>query len=83
MYVCLCNELTSGKVREVVAAGARRMSEVYRASGCTAKCGICCRTVRQIVKEALDPHARPGVAAEARGRQPHAGALSLAIRGAG
>ncbi|MBN9508543.1 MAG: (2Fe-2S)-binding protein [Alphaproteobacteria bacterium] len=63
MYVCLCNRLTDRAIRDAVAAGAGRVAEVYRACGCAAQCGACCRTVRQLVEEAAYPVGHPLLAA--------------------
>ncbi len=51
MYVCLCNGLTDGHVRDAASSGASRPSEVYRACGCAVQCGTCSATVRRIVND--------------------------------
>ncbi len=52
MYVCLCNGLTDGQVRDAASSGASRPSEVYRACGCAVDCGACSPTLRRIVNDA-------------------------------
>lgn len=52
MYVCLCNGLTDGHIRDAANSGASRPSEVYRACGCTVDCGTCSPMVRRIVNDA-------------------------------
>ncbi len=51
MYVCLCNALTDGQVRDAAMAGARRPSEVYGACGCAAQCGTCATLMRSLLNE--------------------------------
>jgi bacterioferritin-associated ferredoxin len=50
--VCSCNVISDHQVRSVAAEQAvRATSEVYRCLGCTAACGRCVRTIRNIVDE--------------------------------
>lgn len=51
MYVCLCNALTDGQVKEAVAAGARRPRDVYAACNCQGQCGTCTRTILGMIRE--------------------------------
>jgi bacterioferritin-associated ferredoxin len=53
VYICLCNALTDGHVRDAARAGANRPSEVYDACGCTVQCGTCSRTVRRVLDNAV------------------------------
>ena len=54
MIVCSCNVISDHQVRSVTAErAARGTSEVYRCLGCSAECGRCARTIRQIMDEAL------------------------------
>ena len=56
MIVCSCNVFSDHQVRSVVAKETRRprVSEVYASIGCSAQCGRCSRTIRQIMDAALD-----------------------------
>jgi bacterioferritin-associated ferredoxin len=52
VIVCSCNVISDHQVRSVTAEQAvRATSEVYRCLGCTAACGRCARTIRNIVDE--------------------------------
>ncbi|HEY3847099.1 MAG TPA: (2Fe-2S)-binding protein [Acetobacteraceae bacterium] len=63
MYICLCNALTDHHVRAAAQAGADRPSEIYRACGCTARCGTCSPTVRRIVDETASAGLQPDLLA--------------------
>lgn len=52
VIVCSCNVLSDQQVRAVTAANAvRATSQVYRCLGCSAACGRCVRTIRNIMDE--------------------------------
>jgi bacterioferritin-associated ferredoxin len=52
VIVCSCNVISDHQVRSVTAEQAvRSTSEVYRCLGCTAACGRCVRTIRNIMDE--------------------------------
>ena len=52
MIVCSCNVLSDHQIRTVTAANdVRATSEVYRCLGCSAACGRCVRTIRNIMDE--------------------------------
>jgi bacterioferritin-associated ferredoxin len=55
MIVCSCNVLSDHDVRSAltIAQTPRTTGQVYRCLGCSAQCGRCARTIRQIVDEAL------------------------------
>jgi bacterioferritin-associated ferredoxin len=55
MIVCSCNVLTDHDVRTACQAETRPRSagQVYGCLGCSAQCGRCARTIRQIMDEAL------------------------------
>jgi bacterioferritin-associated ferredoxin len=60
VIVCSCNVISDHQVRAVTAAQAvRATSEVYRCLGCSAACGRCVRTIRNIMDEV---HAEGAVA---------------------
>ncbi len=61
MIVCSCNVLTDHDVRNAVADSRdlpRTAGQVYGCLGCSAQCGRCARTIRQIMTEALGPCAK-------------------------
>lgn len=56
MIVCSCNVLTDHDVRSVVTQPTgfpRTAGQVYGCLGCSAQCGRCARTIKQIMDEAL------------------------------
>jgi len=56
MIVCSCNVLSDHDVRGVVTDAKqppRTAGQVYGCLGCSAQCGRCARTIRQIMNEAL------------------------------
>jgi bacterioferritin-associated ferredoxin len=60
VIVCSCNVISDQQVRSVTAEHAvRATSEVYRCLGCTAACGRCVRTIRNIMDEVHAGVVRP------------------------
>jgi bacterioferritin-associated ferredoxin len=56
MIVCSCNVLSDHDVRAVVTGTPdvpRTAKQVYGCLGCSAECGRCARTIKQIMTEAL------------------------------
>lgn len=56
MIVCSCNVLSDHDVRAAVSAASdtpRTAKQVYGCLGCSAECGRCARTIKQIMTEAL------------------------------
>jgi bacterioferritin-associated ferredoxin len=53
MIICSCNVFSDHEVRSAVANAARRprMSQFYAGLGCSAQCGRCARTIKQIIDE--------------------------------
>jgi len=53
MVVCSCNFLSDSQIKSAFsgAAPCPRMSGVYAALGCAAKCGRCAHTIRNILEE--------------------------------
>ncbi len=45
MYVCLCNALTEADVHSATREGAARPAEVFAACRCRAQCGVCVRSI--------------------------------------
>ncbi|ACL57663.1 (2Fe-2S)-binding protein [Methylobacterium nodulans] len=57
MIVCSCNVLSDGAVRACLSGsptGPRTPAQVYACLGCSPKCGRCARTIRSIMRVALD-----------------------------
>ena len=55
MIICSCNVLSDDEVRGLVRAAGpqpRTPSDVYGCLGCSAQCGRCARTIKQILDEA-------------------------------
>lgn len=51
--VCPCMGTTGGEIFEAVAAGARSIEDVERATGAGTRCGRCRAAVAAVVEEAL------------------------------
>ena len=53
MIVCSCNVLSDAQIKSAITRGARppRMSGVYAALGCAAKCGRCTHTIKNILED--------------------------------
>jgi bacterioferritin-associated ferredoxin len=51
MMVCSCNVLSDAQIKSAISRGASppRMSSVYAALGCAAKCGRCAHTIKNIL----------------------------------
>ena len=61
MIVCSCNVLSDHDVRNAVTAPSdfpRSAKQVYGCLGCSAECGRCARTIKDIIDEALGACAR-------------------------
>ncbi|MCJ2031709.1 (2Fe-2S)-binding protein [Methylobacterium sp. J-043] len=57
MIVCSCNVLSDGQVRACLQPGPgcpRTPAQVYGCLGCSPKCGRCARTIRSILRNAID-----------------------------
>jgi len=52
MYLCLCNGLTERRVTSALADHPEtpRVSDAYRACGCTALCGTCAGAMKEAVR---------------------------------
>jgi bacterioferritin-associated ferredoxin len=52
MYLCLCNGLTETRVTRALAElrDPPRVSDAYRACGCTAVCGTCAEAMKEVVR---------------------------------
>ena len=52
MYVCICNGITDGDIRQAAEAGCRSLAELTMRTGCGACCGTCLDTAAQVLEEA-------------------------------
>jgi len=67
MFICVCNAITERQVRDAVAAGARRLSDLQRELGVATSCGRCARMAKEYLREAspqggYDPYTSSGAA---------------------
>lgn len=53
MYVCLCQGVTDGQIREAIYEGCCSYREVRDTLGVATQCGKCACTAKQIVRETL------------------------------
>jgi bacterioferritin-associated ferredoxin len=53
MFVCLCNGVTEGQIREAVADGACSLPELSARLGVASGCGTCADCARQVLHETL------------------------------
>lgn len=53
MYVCLCQGVTDGQIREAIYEGCCSYKEVRDATGVATQCGKCACVAKQVVRETL------------------------------
>lgn len=54
MYVCICQQVTDGDIREAVANdGACSMRDLHRQLGVASSCGCCAPCAREVLMAAL------------------------------
>ncbi|MBD1391351.1 (2Fe-2S)-binding protein [Neiella sp. HB171785] len=53
MYVCLCHGITDKDIREAVAGGATRMSEIKRTLKASTQCGSCAMQTAAVLRDEL------------------------------
>lgn len=53
MYVCVCNAVTDGQIREAVCEGACTLRQLRAALGVASRCGRCAECASQVLDEAL------------------------------
>ena len=53
MYVCLCNGITDGQIREAIYEGCCSYREVRETLGVGSQCGKCACLAKQVVRETL------------------------------
>lgn len=59
MYVCVCQAVTDGQIREAAQGGARTLQDLRRDLGVTRDCGRCASCARECLREACGG-AKPG-----------------------
>ncbi len=64
MYVCVCQAVTDGQIREAATGGARTLRDLRRELGIARECGSCAACARDCLREA---HAAPTVLACSHG----------------
>ena len=53
MYVCLCEGVTDGQIREAIYEGCCSYREVRETLGVASQCGKCACLAKQVVRETL------------------------------
>lgn len=53
MYVCLCNGVTDGQIRQAVENGAKRMRDLYLELGVASDCAKCACCAKDVLQDAL------------------------------
>jgi bacterioferritin-associated ferredoxin len=51
MYVCICNGVTDGDIREAAARGARTVKDLRRELGVASDCGKCVTCAHEVLCE--------------------------------
>ena len=53
LYICICNSLTSKKVKEAVHKGVSNYKNVYSYYNCQPKCGKCLEVMSDVVNDTV------------------------------
>ncbi|GAB6386733.1 bacterioferritin-associated ferredoxin [Stutzerimonas marianensis] len=53
MYVCLCQGVTDGQIREAIYEGCCSYRDVREATGVATQCGKCACLAKQVVRDTL------------------------------
>jgi bacterioferritin-associated ferredoxin len=53
MFVCVCNGVTEGQIRDAVTDGVSSLSELCARLGVASGCGTCVDCARQVLHETL------------------------------
>ncbi|WP_286240275.1 (2Fe-2S)-binding protein [Neptuniibacter halophilus] len=53
MFVCICENITCGEIREAVDNGARSVRDLNRSMDLGSQCGKCVCATRKVIKEHL------------------------------
>jgi bacterioferritin-associated ferredoxin len=64
MWICLCEAVTSGTIRQVIDGGARNLADIERACAAGSVCGRCKRNILALI----DEHRAADDGSEQRGR---------------
>ncbi|RVU32436.1 bacterioferritin-associated ferredoxin [Neptunomonas marina] len=51
MFVCICNGITDGDIRQALSEGATSVRDLHRELGVGNCCGKCTRTARDVLRE--------------------------------
>jgi bacterioferritin-associated ferredoxin len=51
MYICLCNGVTDGQIRECAAQGACSLNDLEHCLGVGTGCGRCRQTAKEVLRE--------------------------------
>jgi bacterioferritin-associated ferredoxin len=54
VYVCNCNGIREREVQAVIAAGAKRPADVFKARSCAPKCARCVCDMRSMIAAAQE-----------------------------
>jgi bacterioferritin-associated ferredoxin len=62
VWICLCVAVNSGRILEVIDAGATTVREVSSATGAATDCGKCARSIHLLLEQqrVAGPATRPG-----------------------
>jgi bacterioferritin-associated ferredoxin len=53
MYVCVCNAVTDGDIRNAVDDGVRNLKQLSRKTGCSTACGCCQEMAVEVLQQAV------------------------------
>ncbi|MEL0612805.1 (2Fe-2S)-binding protein [Marinomonas arenicola] len=53
MYVCLCNGVTDGQIKQSIQEGATTMKALYQETNLGSQCGKCCQCAKKILNDEL------------------------------
>jgi bacterioferritin-associated ferredoxin len=59
VYVCVCNGVTDGQIREAAQQGARSVHDLQSCLGVATNCGRCQPYAAELLEEVLLPTNRP------------------------
>ncbi|HLF67665.1 MAG TPA: (2Fe-2S)-binding protein [Gammaproteobacteria bacterium] len=54
MYVCICNAITDGEIRQAVCQGSNCLNSLQKKLPVGTECGTCCCLAKQVINETLD-----------------------------
>jgi bacterioferritin-associated ferredoxin len=64
MYVCLCQGVTDGQIRDAILEGCCSYRDVRQTLGVASKCGKCATFAKEIVRDTQSSQAGMGYPAE-------------------